>query len=239
MYYRGIEIKATVGLHEKALEVIKDLPGKVILDVASGPGAMSQRLIDSGFEVSAIDRLSSDEIQCKGLESYYKLDLNQDDWWTGIDHPNFADIVMSLETIEHLENPRSFFRNLKKMCKPGGYIVLSTPNIESPLSKAWFLFRDRFSYFGDSDYELSGHITPILEFQIRNICKEIDGLTLEKVHLIKKTPYFVKDGSLKGLFFSLFANIVFGLFGERSECKIYQIKVRSDYNGLYNTNLEQ
>src|SRR6266516_3673457 len=39
-----------------------------------------------------------------------------------------ADMVAAVETIEHLENPRAFLRELVRLAKPGGCIIVTTPN---------------------------------------------------------------------------------------------------------------
>src|SRR5262249_44997443 len=39
-----------------------------------------------------------------------------------------ADVTAAIEVIEHLENPRAFVRELARITKPGGWVVLTTPN---------------------------------------------------------------------------------------------------------------
>jgi SAM-dependent methyltransferase len=48
-----------------------------------------------------------------------------------------ADVVASVETIEHLENPRAFMRQLARVVKPGGTVIVSTPNqLTKPVEQA-------------------------------------------------------------------------------------------------------
>lgn len=47
------------------------------------------------------------------------------------------DIAISFETIEHLHNPAGFVRELRRVLKPGGLLVCSTPNSE---------FRSRYQH---------------------------------------------------------------------------------------------
>ena len=220
LYYKGIKIHAINGLHEKVLDLVKMLPGRCLADIASGPGAMSQRLIDNGFDVLMIDRLDSSDILSKGQRVYYKRDLNDRDWYKNISQ---SDVVLSLETIEHLENPRAFIRGLKAVTKPNGYILLSTPNIESPISKVWFLLKSRFSWFGEFDYNESGHITPLTDIQIRQICGEL-SLKIEVTYYTGEYPFIVNT-DIKSAIFSLFANMLFFPFGKMASCKVYQIRV--------------
>ncbi len=41
---------------------------------------------------------------------------------------NFFDCTISFETIEHLKHPHTFLKELKRVTKPGSYIIISTPN---------------------------------------------------------------------------------------------------------------
>jgi SAM-dependent methyltransferase len=53
--------------------------------------------------------------------------------YLGDDEPEFhasCDIVMSSETLEHVPSPAAFVRTLRRTLKPGGVLVLTTPNAE-------------------------------------------------------------------------------------------------------------
>jgi len=42
---------------------------------------------------------------------------------------NSFDVVLSLETIEHMPYPQTFIKELYRVLKPGGELILSTPNV--------------------------------------------------------------------------------------------------------------
>lgn len=75
-------------------------------------------------------------------------------------HQKF-DCVVALEIIEHLENPRHLLRQCFKALRPGGLLILSTPNIEQPISLAQFIRTGEFRWFMPSHYKNDGHITPV------------------------------------------------------------------------------
>ena len=54
-----------------------------------------------------------------------------------------------METIEHLENPRAFVRLLTRLARPGGWVIVTTPNQHSLLSKGTFLLRGQHVHFQD------------------------------------------------------------------------------------------
>ena len=81
-----------------------------------------------------------------------------------------ADAVMAIETIEHLENPRAFMRELTRLVKPGGWIIVTTPNQLSLLSLFTLLFKRQFQAFQATDYP--AHITALLEVDLVRIARE-------------------------------------------------------------------
>jgi 2-polyprenyl-3-methyl-5-hydroxy-6-metoxy-1,4-benzoquinol methylase len=85
-----------------------------------------------------------------------------------------ADVVAAVETIEHLENPRALARQLIRLAKPGGWILLTTPNQRSALSLLTLCVKGQFSAFQDAEYP--AHITALLESDLRRIGAEL-GLT--------------------------------------------------------------
>lgn len=81
-----------------------------------------------------------------------------------------VDVVASVETIEHLENPRAFARELTRLCRPGGWMLITTPNQLSFLSKLTLVVKNKFSAFTDSSYP--AHLTALLEVDLRRIAFE-------------------------------------------------------------------
>jgi 2-polyprenyl-3-methyl-5-hydroxy-6-metoxy-1,4-benzoquinol methylase len=81
-----------------------------------------------------------------------------------------ADLVVSVETIEHLENPRAFLRELTRIARPSGMIVVTTPNQLSFLSKLSLVLKNRFAAFHDVHYP--AHIVALLESDLLRIANE-------------------------------------------------------------------
>jgi 2-polyprenyl-3-methyl-5-hydroxy-6-metoxy-1,4-benzoquinol methylase len=84
--------------------------------------------------------------------------------------PSHADIVVSIETIEHIENPRALCRELSRILKPGGWLVISTPNQISLLSLLSLVARGRFAAFPDSYYPI--HCTAVLPNDLLRMARE-------------------------------------------------------------------
>ena len=81
-----------------------------------------------------------------------------------------GDVVAAVETIEHVENPRAFARELTRLCRPGQWVVVTTPNQLSLLSKLTLVLRQEFNAFRASSYP--AHLTALLEVDLRRIAGE-------------------------------------------------------------------
>jgi SAM-dependent methyltransferase len=168
-YYKGIQIHADTGVHEQASELIKKYfpAGTTVLDVGAGAGAFSQRLADLGYSVTALD-VDPEKWIPKDIPF---LVLNID---KGIKASvgNSYDSVCCLEVIEHVENPWNLLREIYSVTKPGGYLLLSTPNITSFLSRALFFLTGRFHQFNDGDLSY-GHINPVSAFEVQHAATQV------------------------------------------------------------------
>jgi 2-polyprenyl-3-methyl-5-hydroxy-6-metoxy-1,4-benzoquinol methylase len=81
-----------------------------------------------------------------------------------------ADVTTAVEVIEHLENPRAFVRELVRVTRPGGWIVITTPNQLSALSLLTLMVKGRFSAFQERDYP--AHRTALLDVDLRRMFAE-------------------------------------------------------------------
>ena len=98
---------------------------------------------------------------------FHALDLDRGD----VPLPDgVADVAAGVETIEHLENPRAFVRMLARLARPGGWVVITTPNQHSLLSKSTFLLRGEHAHFQDASYP--AHLTALLAADLRRMAAE-------------------------------------------------------------------
>lgn len=136
-----------------------------IVDVGCGTGRLRAFLGDMIESYAGVDA-----IQYEGLTAgiaFMRADLNRDP----IPVPDqSADAAIAIETIEHLENPRAFVRELVRIVKPGGWIVVTTPNQRSVLSLGALLVKGHFSAFGARNYP--AHQTALLDTDLSRIAAD-------------------------------------------------------------------
>ena len=158
-----------------------------ILDIGCGHGLLLKelKLIHPNLELNGADIYNFSELNQHNI-NYYQLDLNR-----SFDNLNDSyDLIISSEVIEHLENPHNFIQTICKLLVKNkkGYIILTTPNIESITSIISFILRGYHSAFGPSDYP--AHISPLSLFELQNIIK--------RANLFVKNVQYIPNGRIPG-----------------------------------------
>ncbi|MCV2491471.1 methyltransferase domain-containing protein [Geodermatophilus sp. YIM 151500] len=157
--YKGHVVHAAPGVHEYAVELVRrNLPeGGRILEVGAGCGALTLRLRDAGFDVVPTDLEPPHEwIQ--------PLDLDEPEWTDETRGP--FDMVVCVETLEHVENPRKVLRTMRSLLRDGGTLLVSTPNVTHPHSRLKMLLMGAPYIFGPSHYYQPGHISILPDWML-------------------------------------------------------------------------
>ena len=108
--------------------------GRRILDLSSGGGDTSRMLADLGFRVTATDYGAPPPMA--GVDRVAGVDLNS---FLPFRSATFA-AVNVVEVIEHIENQPQLIREIARVLKPNGIVLISTPNILNVMSRVRFLF---------------------------------------------------------------------------------------------------
>lgn len=192
---------ASKGTHEKVLELIGNIKGKNVLDCGAGKGSFTEQLVNKDGKVYACDIDPSRfrlEIPFKKANFNNHIPFNN----------SFFDKIISIEVIEHLENPAIFIKELSRVIKKNGQLIITTPNIQNVKSKLQFLFKSEFHWFQENEFGNKGsrHIHPLYwreiifllekyNFKIDKITKNrASGYTLyytDKDNLFKKFVYAI------------------------------------------------
>ncbi|MFT6118046.1 MAG: ubiquinone/menaquinone biosynthesis C-methylase UbiE [Candidatus Azotimanducaceae bacterium] len=138
------------------------------LDIGSGHGDLI-RLLRNRFDVRSSVCDYTDSLMKLPDVSVSVANLNTE----GLPFENSAfDLVTCTEVIEHLEHYRYTLREMYRVLKPGGALVLTTPNILNLKSRIRFLIFGFHNLFGPLHFRESnlhstgGHINPVSFFYL-------------------------------------------------------------------------
>jgi 2-polyprenyl-3-methyl-5-hydroxy-6-metoxy-1,4-benzoquinol methylase len=155
-------------VYEMAIRNLDRLvPHGKMLEFGAGSGQFSRLIVENWPHVELVCA----DIQKRPDGLPEKIIWNESDLNLRLQiEDNTFDFIVSTEVIEHLENPRAVFREFYRLLKPGGKVLLTTPNQESIRSFAALVFGGHFAAFRGRSYP--AHITALLRKDIERICSE-------------------------------------------------------------------
>ena len=110
------------------LQILKSAsPKGRLLEIGPGSGQFAELAKTSGYDVFAIEdsEVLVNAVRSRGIEvqqgTFESLNLE----------PDFFDIVVNWHVIEHVLDPVSFLEQAARVTKPGGIMILGTPNAAS------------------------------------------------------------------------------------------------------------
>jgi 2-polyprenyl-3-methyl-5-hydroxy-6-metoxy-1,4-benzoquinol methylase len=162
------------------------LRNKSIMDVGCGAGSLLDMLrgISSsqiGIEPTTIFR---DALNKKNYNIYSSLS-------EAVKYKqNSIDYAFSIQVIEHVKNPKEFLEEIKDLIRPGGKLLISTPNRNDILMT---LLKEKFYPF----FYRSQHRWYFNEDSLKR-CAQISGYKVNKVQYIQRygmanTLYWLRD----------------------------------------------
>jgi SAM-dependent methyltransferase len=133
--------------------------GMTVIDCGCGAGSMLDLISGIAGSTIAVEPFVGyhSSLEQRGHEVFDSLEsANQC-------HQGNADLALSIHVIEHTYNPLDYLKDIFKLLKPGGKLVLFTPNLDdillklSPEAYAPFFFRKVHNfYFSGDGLELLG-----------------------------------------------------------------------------------
>jgi len=156
----------------------------------------------NGQDVSLFDIGSRDNILTAYLPvvplSYKGFDLDPIDpvsekWNIEKTFPytyNPASVIALLEVIEHLNNPSLCLKNVSDILKPGGYLILTTPNPKWSTSRLNLFATGELTCFTKSDLDLNHHVFTPWGHIVEKILIDSGFEIVEYVTLDGKTKIF-------------------------------------------------
>lgn len=156
-------------VYRMLLDLASDVlrPGSHVLEFGAGTGSLIKLLREAGFDgrITGADILPKPELLGTDVP-WIEGDLNEP---LPAADASF-DAIISTEVIEHLENPRAVFREFRRLLRPDGALVVTTPNQESMRSLLSLVLRGHHVDFLDGSYPV--HITALVRTDFVRLCAE-------------------------------------------------------------------
>ena len=134
---QGVDLELNSPWHALAIKYLgssRDIDGRKVLEIGCGRGEFAcwlsslprppREVVAADFSCAALEKGQAVAKE-RGLRniSWEKADIQALPFAN-----NHFDTVISCETIEHVPNPRLAIRELARVLKPGGRLILTTPN---------------------------------------------------------------------------------------------------------------
>lgn len=125
-------MSATSG-HAQVLALLRERKsafGERLLDIPSGGGPVVEGARAAGYDVVELDLFPRARMRGVCADACAPLPFQD----------GAFDVVLSMEGIEHFEHQAGFVRECARVLRPGGWFVLTTPNVLSLSARATQLF---------------------------------------------------------------------------------------------------
>lgn len=169
--YRGMHMGCAPGTHEMLYELVARhaRSRKAALDCGCRSGAMLSRLRDNGFQyVCGID-LDTEVLVPDDIDVLL-TDLNAD-FSRHFDRK--FDLVTCTEVMEHLNSPRAFITEARKLLEDDGILALSVPNIAFWIGRVKFALSGEHWGYGERYYREARHISPTTVQELTCLLREV------------------------------------------------------------------
>lgn len=181
-YYRDWEFK--YGMSHTRRDRILALAqgtGMRVLDVGCAAGALGARIRERGNWVGGIE-LSVEGARLAGerLDRVWSFDIESP--WPGELQASDMDLVIVGEVLEHVFDPVNVLSNIRSALKPGGSVIITTPNFITWTNRFRFLVGD-FRYEEEGMFDF-GHIRWFTYGYLKEVLKEAKYRIADEQHII-------------------------------------------------------
>ncbi len=195
-------------------------PAGQALDVGSGPGWFTKVLIENGWRVTAIDGEPAHEGQLKRLKADVLIgDVRE--ILAGME-PGQFNMILALEIVEHMDvaSAKALLKNIKRLLKPDGVLLVSTPNRISAIGFKDYYIRELLLRGERWTAWHPNHVHVYSSWELKRMLKKY-GYAVERL-----TGYWFDFTSLFKIPFSSSSVFPFNHFGFNVmlECRLQSVK---------------
>lgn len=156
--------------HEAIYDAVETIlgpqPRGALLDVPAGEGALAERLLRLGFDVSCCD-LHPQMFRLPGVE------ILRGDLSASLPYGDESfDYLVCVEGLEHIENPHRAAREFGRLVRSGGHLVVSVPNVLNIEERLKLLL-----------YGYTSHFKPLSSESLARLGEEFAGVEEAALHI--------------------------------------------------------
>ena len=150
-YLKSASARKTLGLLGKTAS-----SGATLLDIGCGTGDFLREAVSAGYAVTGVEFSPSSAATAAARVAGTVIQGTLESAAFG---GGSFDIVASTDVIEHVRDPLSFAREVRRILKPGGVAIISTPDLDSwshrLLGRRWVEYKiEHLLYFNHRSLEL-------------------------------------------------------------------------------------
>ena len=169
------------------IDFVNDLNAGKILDIGCGLGwffkSIKSEWTKYGIEVSKYARdKASREYGTMIYRDIYHLDST-------LPHTNYFDVITLIHVIEHIENPLTTMKEVKRLLKPGGHLIIATPDFDSITARR---FGDNYRLLHDK-----GHISLFSCAGMYRMLRDLGFEILKVERPFYETTWFTRENLLR------------------------------------------
>lgn len=140
---------------KRILDLVGTESGLRVLDVGCGNGRIGSEIKKNGNYVAGVE-ISSEaaEIASQALDKVHSFNIESS--WPGELQKGDFDLVLLPEILEHVFDPVEVLKSARNALKPGGNLIITTPNFLTWTNRLRFLLGD-FQYQAQGMFDF-GHI---------------------------------------------------------------------------------
>lgn len=131
-YFENRPESAVEGYKVYRDSILEYKPGGKILDIGCGDGVLL-RLFNNKWELFGLDISEKSKDFLKGNK--YRINFHYGTLFDAKFPDEFFDVVVSIDTIEHVTNPLEVFREINRVSKKYGIICIHTINIKGRIAR--------------------------------------------------------------------------------------------------------
>lgn len=149
--------------YEVVLDAIRPIRGLKILDIPCGSGGFVEQMRTEGAIC-----IGADIAPPAGHTSAVTADMNK----TLPFASESFDVITCIEGIEHVHDVFHLLGECRRVLRPGGRLILSTPNIQNLRSRIKFLLCGTLFWFDQREITGVGHINVVPCFLLKHILEK-------------------------------------------------------------------